>query len=101
MKIVIAIEGVHTLDGTMAGTLHTKEYKKLIDALVAARAERGLSQVELAKALKRPPSFVAKVELCERRLDVLEFCAWAHALSINPLDHLRRHASLPLVEIPR
>jgi len=85
----------------MAGTLHTKEYKTLIGALVAARAERGLSQAELAKFLKRPPSFVAKVELCERRLDVLEYCAWANALSVDPLEHLQRYASLPLVEIPR
>lgn len=85
----------------MAGTLHTKEYRRLIDALVADRMAQGLSQAELAKALKRPPSFVAKVELCERRLDVLEYCAWVHALSLDPLDHLRRFASLPLTEIPR
>lgn len=85
----------------MAGTLHTKEYKALIDALVAARAEIGLSQAQLAKSLKRPPSFVAKVELCERRLDVLEYCVWANALSVDPLDHLQRYAALPLIEIPR
>lgn len=85
----------------MAGTLHTKEYKRLIQALVSERTSQGLSQAELAKALKRPPSFVAKVELCERRLDVLEYCAWAYALSVDPLDQLRLHASLPLKEIPR
>ncbi|WP_353329291.1 XRE family transcriptional regulator [Phaeobacter sp. NW0010-22] len=85
----------------MAGTLHTKQYRRLIEALVAERSSQGLSQATLAKTLKRPPSFVAKVELCERRLDVLEYCAWAHALSVDPLDQLRLHASLPIKEIPR
>jgi transcriptional regulator with XRE-family HTH domain len=85
----------------MAGTLHTIEYKRLISALIAERTALGLSQATLAKALKRPPSFVAKVELCERRLDVLEYCAWANALSVDPLEQLRSHASLPLKEIPR
>ena len=83
----------------MAGTLHTKEYKRLIEALVAERSSQGLSQAELAKTLKRPPSFVAKVELCERRLDVLEYCAWAYALSVDPLDQLRLFASLPLATL--
>ncbi len=85
----------------MAGTLHTKEYKILIEALVAERTSRGLSQAALAMALKRPPSFVAKVELRERRLDVLEFCAWSYALSVDPLEQLRKSASLPLKSIPR
>ena len=85
----------------MAGALHSIEYKILIDALVTARNERGVTQATLASALGRPPSFVAKVELRERRLDVLEFCAWAEALSIDPLDHLRKFASLPLTKMPR
>lgn len=92
---------VYTLGNAMAGTLHTKEYKILILALIAERTAIGLSQAALAAALRRPPSFVAKVELCERRLDVLEYCAWAYALSLDPLDQLRKHASLPLKEIPR
>ena len=53
----------------MAGSLHSIEYKILIDALVTARNERGMTQATLATALGRPPSFVAKVELRERRLD--------------------------------
>ncbi len=85
----------------MAGTLHSVEYKTLIDALVRERNKAGLSQAALASALRRPPSFVAKVELRERRLDVLEYCAWAHALSVDPLEQLRAHVPLPLQRIPR
>lgn len=68
----------------MAGTQHSSEYKALIQRLVEARKEAGLSQAALAERLGKPASFVAKVELSERRLDVIEFCVWCQALSADP-----------------
>ena len=56
----------------MAGAAHTQAYKDLLGALVQLRKEAGLSQAELAKQLGKPPSFVGKYELGERRLDVVE-----------------------------
>jgi transcriptional regulator with XRE-family HTH domain len=41
-----------------------------------------MSQRALAEALGKPPSWVAKVEQRERRLDILEFVAVARALGI-------------------
>jgi len=58
----------------MAGAQHTKEYKAVVTALVKLRSERGLSQTDLAQLLGRHRSYVAKVEICERRLDIVEFC---------------------------
>nr|WP_246057692.1 helix-turn-helix transcriptional regulator [Arenibacterium halophilum] len=55
-------------------------------ALVSARKSAGLSQAALAEQLGRPPSFVAKVELAERRLDVVEFYYWARAVSDDPTE---------------
>lgn len=75
----------------MAGTLHTQAHRDLIKSLVEARKAKGLSQAQLAALLRKPPSYVAKVELCERRLDVLEFCAWAKELCDEPLDLLQRY----------
>lgn len=72
----------------MAGTLHTQAHRDLIKSLVAARKAKGLSQAQLAAILGKPPSYVAKVELCERRLDVLEFCAWAKELCEEPFELL-------------
>lgn len=69
----------------MAGTLHTQANKDLIRTLVEARKTAGLSQAQLAKRLGKPPSYVAKVELCERRLDVIEFCQWA--VLVLPRSH--------------
>ena len=68
----------------MAGTLHTQQYRRLVQELVATRLNSGLSQANLAQCLDRPPSFVAKVELCERRLDAIEFLVWLRAVSSEP-----------------
>lgn len=85
----------------MAGTLYTDEYRTLIRALIKARSERGLSQAAVATRLGRLPSFVAKVELFERRLDVVEFLIWASVFADDPVEFLRN--SLPQLpsQIPR
>ena len=49
----------------------------------------GLTQVQLAKKLRRPQSFVSKYETGERRLDVVEFLEIAKALSADPADLIR------------
>lgn len=85
----------------MAGALHSKEYKTLIRSLVLARKVRGMSQAALGQRIGRPPSFVAKVELCERRLDVIEFCIWANAISQQPLSLLEEHMKQLPEKIPR
>ena len=64
----------------MAGTVHTEAYSKLLKALVEARCAIGLSQAQLAKKLHKPPSFVGKYELGERRIDVIELLVILNAL---------------------
>ncbi|MDD9727286.1 helix-turn-helix transcriptional regulator [Roseovarius sp. SK2] len=81
----------------MAGTQHTKEYRNVTKALVGLRSQRGVSQKDLAERLGKPPSYVAKVELCERRLDIVEFCIWLRALDIDPYAFIREH----LTDLPR
>lgn len=49
----------------------------------------GLTQAELARKLGKSQSFIAKVELGERRLDVHEFVAYARALDLDPLELLK------------
>ncbi|WP_293384464.1 helix-turn-helix transcriptional regulator [Phenylobacterium sp.] len=51
----------------------------MVQVLRAARESAGLSQAELAKRLSKPPSYVAKVELKERRVDVVEFIEFLRA----------------------
>lgn len=63
-------------------------YREIIRALVGARIARGMTQRDVAAALGKPPSFVAKIEVGERRLDVLEFIAICRAAGVNPAELL-------------
>lgn len=65
-------------------SIYSSEYQLVIKSLREARMQKGITQVKLAQALKRPQSFVAKVESGERRLDVIEFAYIARLLGIDP-----------------
>lgn len=54
-------------------SVYSEEYQRVISALKQARKARGITQAQLAEALGKPQSFIAKVENGERRLDVVEF----------------------------
>lgn len=56
----------------------------MIELLVQARKDAGLTQVELGKRLGQRQTFVSKFELGERRLDVAEFIAVAREIGIDP-----------------
>ena len=66
------------------------DYRAAIEAIKAARTALNITQRELARRLGKPPSFVNKIELLERRIDVLEFIMVARALEIEPQILLRR-----------
>ena len=59
-------------------------YRAAITAIVKERTAVGVSQRELARRLGKPASFVNKIELLERRLDILEFVLIARALGLRP-----------------
>lgn len=75
----------------MAGAVQTKAYKSLLKALVQARLDADQSQADLAKRLGKPPSFVGKYELGERRIDVIETCVILKALGHDPIEFLGEH----------
>jgi len=56
----------------MPNPLHSNSYKKVTIKLKEARLEAGLTQIEVAKKLGKPQSFVSKIESAERRLDITE-----------------------------
>ncbi|PPC94851.1 MAG: transcriptional regulator [Methylotenera sp.] len=51
---------------------NTPEYKAIIEKLVAARKAKKLSQAALAKLLGKHQSYIAKIEIGERRIDIIE-----------------------------
>jgi transcriptional regulator with XRE-family HTH domain len=66
-------------------TIHSKESAKLSAALREAREKVGMTQQQLADLLEKPQSFIAKYELGERRLDVIEFLKIAKIIKANPV----------------
>jgi transcriptional regulator with XRE-family HTH domain len=68
---------------------HTREYKRLIAALRAAREKAGLTQEEVAGRLDTYASFISKCESGERRLDVVELATLCRLYGIDLLDFLR------------
>jgi transcriptional regulator with XRE-family HTH domain len=78
----------------MKKSTHTAEYRKLREELVQARSEAQLSQRDLATILRVAPSWVAKVETGERRIDLVEFCWFLAACKANPSASLERIASV-------
>ena len=53
-------------------TFHSAAYRRFQRKLQDARNETKLTQRQVAKKLRRPPSFVAKIETGERRVDFIE-----------------------------
>ena len=81
----------------MAKGIHDARYKGLIDALLQARREAGLSQSELAQRLGTRQQFVSKYESGERRLDVVKFIDIGHALNVDLMPLLGDIARCALV----
>ena len=69
----------------MKDTSYRHRYAQFLGRLKQARVEAALTQVEVAKKLERPQSFVSKVESGERRVDVVELNELAK-LYRRPLD---------------
>lgn len=74
----------------MQKSLRTPRQILLQSLLVEARKAKGLTQAELATALNKPQSFVAKYENGERRIDVIEFVDIAAVLSVSTVELLAR-----------
>lgn len=80
----------------MAGTVRSEAYVSLLRAIVDLRKSNDLSQADLAVRLGKPPSFVGKYELGERRLDVIEVFVILEALGVVPLEFLK----IEITELP-
>lgn len=66
-------------------SVHTKEYAYFVERLKKARLEAGLTQVQVAKKLGRPQSYISNLESGQQRVDVVELQRFAkmYGKSIN------------------
>lgn len=65
-------------------TIYSPAYHSLLAWLRTCRLDKGLTMRQLGKRLGMPHSWVGKVEIGERRLDVEEYVRLCHALEIEP-----------------
>jgi transcriptional regulator with XRE-family HTH domain len=70
----------------MEKSIYTPEYAILRAELVRLRKSAGLTQRDVARRLKVPPSWVAKVETGERRIDLVEMCLFSSACDADPAE---------------
>jgi transcriptional regulator with XRE-family HTH domain len=64
---------------------YRRHYAQFLGRLKQGRAEAALTQAEVADRIKRPQSFVSKIESGERRVDVVELSELARVYR-KPLD---------------
>lgn len=67
----------------MDKSIHSKEYKVVLERMRKARLEAGLTQVRVAKKLGHHQSYVSKIESGERRVDVVELNKFAKLYGKN------------------
>lgn len=74
----------------MEKSIYTQEYSAFLRLLRQVREDAGLTQVDLADALKSTQSFVSKVERGETRLDIIQLRTVLTALGVNLPTFARR-----------
>ena len=71
-------------------SIHDPRYQDLIKKLIELRESKNVTQVELARRLEKPQSYVSKVEILERRLDVIELCDWLNSIDVKITDFINQ-----------
>ena len=56
----------------MKEDIYSKEHKMLIERIIKARVEAGFSQTEAAKRMGKSQSYISKIEVGQRKIDVIE-----------------------------
>ena len=57
--------------------LYSQKNKNLLEKLRSARLEAGLTQIQASKKLKKPQSYLSKIERGERKIEAIELADFA------------------------
>lgn len=75
-------------------SVQRERYKAFLQKLKEARKRAKLTQVDVAKELGQPQTFISKVETQQRRLDVIDLIDFLKVYRVEPsefIDDLCRH----------
>ena len=70
-------------------TIFSEKYKALIALIVRLRKERGLTQRDMAARLSVPHCYIARTEICERRLDIVALIEIFRVLEVPQNEALK------------
>ena len=70
--------------------LERQKYELLRSELKKTRLDASLRQIDLAKLLKKPQSYVSKIESGERNLGVIEFTQYCEGLGLDSSKWLKK-----------
>lgn len=56
----------------MPKSIHRNAYLAVVSFIVDARKMRNVTQIQLAKKVGKPQSYISKIETGERRIDIIE-----------------------------
>lgn len=83
----------------MSESVYTPEYRALLQLLVSARHQAGITQQDLATRLNRTKSYISKIEAGHLRLDVYQLYCYLSAIEIDFLDFMKQYdAKLKLLK---
>ena len=68
----------------MPKTIFEGAHTALIEIMIGARKQSGLTQAELGERVGKDQTFISLIERSQRRVDVLEFIALARAMGHSP-----------------
>jgi len=74
----------------MSKSIHSREYKALLQIIREAREASNVSQEKIAENLGITQSQFSKLERGERRIDVLEFHRIAQAIGLSTVELVHR-----------
>jgi len=73
----------------MEKTIYSDDYAKLRQWLRERRNEKNLTMRELAERMDVIHSWIGKIELGERRLDIIEYIQYCKALEVDPIEGIK------------
>jgi transcriptional regulator with XRE-family HTH domain len=67
----------------MTKSLYDPQYIEMIAQIRALREEKGISQAKLGSRIGKDQSFISRIEMCDRRIDLIEALRICEALEIR------------------
>lgn len=71
-------------------TIYSPQSQRLSEWLRLQREARGLTMRQAAELINKPHSFIGKIEVGQRRLDIVEFVWYCELLGFDPVEGLNQ-----------